>query len=188
MERTFLMIKPDGVKRGLIGEVYKRIESSGLKIVAMKMIYPSKKQAEDFYPKNEEWLMNIGKKGKKGYEDKGLKFKWDLKEYGLLVRSWLVNYLLSGPVVPSVIEGPNAIEMIRKVVGNTEPRQAELGTIRGDFSIDSYDLANKLERPVKNIVHASTSKEDAEKEINFWFKKEEFSSYKRVDEELISGK
>lgn len=188
IERTFLMVKPDGVKRGLIGEVYKRIEKCGLKIVAMKMIYPTKKQAEIFYPSDEEWLLSVGKKGKKTYEEKGILFKWKLKEYGLLVRSWLVNFLVSGPVVVSIIEGPNAIEIVRKIVGNTEPRQAPFGTIRGNFSTDSYDLANRLRRPAKNIVHASSDAKEAEREIKVWFTENEIVNYKRVDEDLIFGK
>ncbi len=188
MERTFLMVKPDGVKRGLVGEVYKRIERTGLKIVALKMAYPTKKQAESFYPSDKEWLINIGKKGERSYRDKGREFKMDYKEYGLMVKSWLVDFLLLGPVVLSVVEGSNAIEIVRKIVGTTEPRIADAGTIRGDYSADSLENANDQKRASRNLVHASTSKEDAEKEINFWFKKEEIVSYKRVDEELILGK
>ena len=190
-ERTLFMVKPDGVKRGLVGECFRRIENAGLKITAMKMVFPSRTQAERHYPNEKDdidWFKTVAKKGREGYEKRGLKFPFDDMEYARNIKKWLVDYLVSGPIVVSVIEGPNAIEMVRKIAGATEPGQAGVGTIRGDLSVDNYQLANSLERPLKNIVHASSSKKDAEKEINVWFDEEEIINYKRCDEEVMFEK
>jgi len=190
-ERTLFMVKPDGVKRGLVGECFRRIENAGLKITAMKMVHPTREQADRHYPNEEddlEWFKTVAKKGREGYEKKGLKFPYDDMEYARNIKRWLVDYLASGPIVVAIIEGPNAISMVRKICGATEPGQAQVGTIRGDFSVDTYKLANNLKRPLKNIVHASSSLKDAEKEIKVWFSKEEILIYKRCDEEaMFSG-
>lgn len=190
-ERTLFMIKPDGVVRGLIGECLKRVEQCGLKITAIKMVFPTEKQADAHYPNEKddiEWFKAVAKKGREGYEKKGLKFPFEDMEYARSIKKWLVDYLSSGPVVAAVVEGPNAIEMVRKIAGATEPAQANVGTIRGDFCIDSYKLANSLERPLKNVVHASSSQKDAEKEIKVWFKENEIIKYSRCDEEtMFSG-
>jgi len=187
IERTLFMIKPDGVKRNLIGESIKRVEDSGLKVVAMKMVQATKDQANRHYPSEKEdksWFLGVAEKAKKGYEEKGMKWKYkDDMEYGRMIKSFLVDFITSGPVVAMVVEGPNAISMVRKLSGATEPRSAQPGTIRGDYGIDSYDMANTLNRAVKNVIHASSSREDAEKEIKVWFKKDEIVKYKRCDEE-----
>jgi nucleoside-diphosphate kinase len=187
-ERTLFMVKPDGVKRGLVGECFRRVENVGLSIIAMKMVYPTKDQADRHYPNEEddiEWFKSVAKKGRKAYEKKGMEFPYDDMEYSRNIKSWLVDYLSSGPVVAAIVEGPNAISMVRKICGATEPAQAEVGTIRGDFSVDSYKLANKLERPLKNVVHAASSSEDAEKEIKVWFTEEEILEYKRSEEGVM---
>ncbi len=187
-ERTLFMIKPDGVNRGLIGECFRRLEYAGLKITAMKMVQPTTKEANGHYPNEKddiEWFKSVAKKGREGYEKKGLKFPYNDMEYARNIKKWLVDYLASGPVVVAIVEGPNAIEMVRKISGATEPGQAQVGTIRGDFAIDTYKLANSLERPLKNIAHASSSVKDAEKEIKVWFKKPEIVKYKRCDEDAM---
>lgn len=190
-ERTLFMVKPDGVKRCLVGECVKRLERVGLKITAMKMVHPTRDQADRHYPNEEddkEWFESVASKAKKGYEDKGLEWKFDDMEYAREIKSFLVDYLSSGPVVAIVVEGPNAIEMVRKIAGATEPRQSLPGTLRGDFAIDSYKMANELKRPVKNIIHASSSKKDAEKEIKVWFKEEDIVKFSRVDEDTMFQK
>ncbi|NCN39431.1 MAG: nucleoside-diphosphate kinase [Candidatus Aenigmarchaeota archaeon CG_4_10_14_0_8_um_filter_37_24] len=187
-ERTLFMIKPDGVNRGLIGECFRRLENAGLKITAMKMVHPTKKQADDHYPSEKddiEWFKLVAKKGREGYEKRGLKFPYNDMVYARNIKKWLVDYLASGPVVVAVVEGPNAIDMARKISGATEPGQAQVGTIRGDFSVDTYKLANELERPLKNIVHASSSVKDAEKEIKVWFTEKEIVKYKRCGEDVM---
>ncbi len=188
-EKTFLIIKPDGVKRGLIGEILKRIERADLKIVALRMFQPTREQIDNHYPKNKEWIERLGEKTKKTYE----KYGYDLiKEMGTddsmkigqEVRQWLVDYMCSAPLVKMVIQGSHAVDLVRKMAGNTMPALAEMGTIRGDFSADSAAAANRDKRAVQNIVHASETPEEAEHEIKHWFKNDEICSYKRVEEVL----
>ena len=145
------------------------------------MLHPTRDQADRHYPNEKddlEWFKSVAEKGRKGYEKKGLKFPYkDDMDYARSVKKWLVDYLASDPVVAAVVEGPNAIETVRKISGATEPAQAEKGTIRGDFGDDSYKLANNEERALKNIVHASSSVKDAEKEIKVWFSEDEIVNY-----------
>ena len=181
-ERTLFMVKPDGVKRGLIGECLRRLEEAGLKITAMKMVHPTRDQADRHYPNEKDdikWFKTVAKKTRESYEKKGLEFPFEDMEYARNVKKWLVNYLSSDPLVAAIVEGPNAISEVRKICGATEPSQAEKGTIRGDFGNDTYRLANSEKRALKNIVHASSSVKDAEKEIKVWFTEDEIVKYER---------
>jgi len=192
MERTFVMIKPDGVKRGLIGEIIRRFERAGLKVVALKMVWPTKEQAMNFYPSDREWLINVAEKSLSIYRQLGIDPKRDFGTdnpvfIGSKIKEWLAEFLASGPCVAMVVEGNRAIYAVRKIIGSTRPFDASPGTIRGDFSTDSPELANLLKRPLRNLVHASDSPETADFEIKFWFKDEEIYNYKRVDEEIIYG-
>jgi nucleoside diphosphate kinase (EC 2.7.4.6) len=192
MERTFVLLKPDAVQRGLIGEIISRFERTGLKIVALKMIRPTKEQAMNFYPSDEEWLTSVANKSLTVYKQLGIDPKKDFGttdpiEIGKIIKEWLAEFIASGPCVAMVIEGNRAIEVVRKIVGATRPYEAQPGTIRGDYSTDSPELANILKRPLRNLVHASDSKEVAEKEIKFWFKDDEIIKYKRADENIIYG-
>lgn len=188
-EKTFLIIKPDGVKRGLVGEILRRIERADLKIIALRMFQPTHEQIDKHYPKNKEWIERLGEKTKKTYK----KYGYDLiKEMGTddsmkigqEVRQWLVDYMCSAPLVKMVIQGSHAVDLVRKMAGNTMPALAEMGTIRGDFSADSAAAANRDKRAVQNIVHASETPEEAAHEIKHWFKNDEICSYKRVEEAL----
>ena len=187
VERTFAMIKPDGVQRGLIGEIVKRLEQRGLKIVAMKMIKPSLEHVHDHYPKDEAWIKRLGQKGFTVFEEQGINPKEamgtdDLMEAGKMVRQWLMDFMTSAPVVAMVIEGVHAIEMVRKIAGSTLPSKADIGTIRGDFSVDSPVAANLNMRAVKNLIHMSETPEEAEHEIGHWFSDAEiFDDYTRTD-------
>lgn len=186
------MIKPDGVQRGLIGEIISRFEKTGLKIVALKMIRPTVEQAMRFYPSDDEWLKSVANKSLSVYKQLGIDPKNDFGtddpiEIGKIIKRWLAEFLASGPCIAMVIEGNRAIEVVRKIVGATRPYEALPGTIRGDFSTDSPELANILKRPLRNLVHASDSKETAEKEIAFWFEESEIHNYKRADENVIYG-
>ena len=181
MERTLILIKPDGVVRGLIGKIISRFEDTGLKIIGMKMIHADDEIAKCHYPLDEEWAKNVFDKTRKSYDaqKKELKYK-DYLELGTELQGWLCTFLKENPVVAMVLEGPHAIELVRKMVGATEPRQALPGTIRGDFiSVESYPLANEKNRVVRNLIHASDSKETAEKEIRIWFKEDELYNYKK---------
>ncbi len=183
-ERTLVLLKPDAVKRGLIGEIISRFEKCGLKIIGLGLVKPSRKLMDKHYPKTKEWVENLGNNFFRTCEENNLKI--DVKkefnvnnayELGLLVRSWLIDYMCSGPIVKIAIEGPHAVEIVRKIVGHTLPYKAQPGTIRGDFSIDTPILANLEKRAIKNLIHASGSKEEAEYEINLWFTKDELIDY-----------
>ncbi len=184
-EKTFLMVKTDGVRKGLIGETIKRIEQRDLKVVALEMFQATKDQANDHYPKDPEWIMGMGKKTLSTYEKYGYDTKkeigtTDALEIGTKVRGWLLDYLTEAPMVRMIIQGVHAIDMVRKIIGDTLPYRADMGTVRGDFSVDSPTLANKEQRAVMNLVHASATQEEAQHEIEFWFGKEaEIFDYKR---------
>jgi len=189
-EKTVLLIKPDGVKRGLIGEIISRIEKRGLKIIALNMIWATRDQIDGHYPKDEKWITRLGEKTKATYEKYGFDIKkelgtTDLKKIGEKVRSWQLDFMTSGPIVKMVVRGIHAIDMIRKLVGNTMPALAEMGTIRGDFSIDSAAAANRNKRAVHNIVHASENPDEVKNELNFWFAPEEIHDYKRAEDDIM---
>ena len=190
MERTVVLIKPDGVKRGLIGEILSRFEKAGLKIVGMKMVWVDFDLAEKHYPKDKDYLTALGKKSLETYQKYGKdpKEKLGTKDparIGKMVRSWFANYLTSGPVVAVLLEGNHAIDQVRTMIGHTLPNLAAPGTIRGDYSTDSPVLANAAKRAVKNLVHASGTPQEAKFEEQLWFKKDEIHSYKRAEEEVM---
>lgn len=173
-EITFLMIKPDGVKKGLVGEIIKRFEQRGLKIVRLEMDQPSQEAMSNHYPKDEAWIKRLGEKTitnftKYGYDLMEEFGTTDALEIGKVIRGWILDYMTSGPVVKMVIQGAHAIDMVRKIVGPTLPSNAEMGTIRGDFSIDSSALAGKEKRAIYNLAHASETPEEVAHEIKHWF-------------------
>lgn len=183
-EKTFLMIKPDGVRKGLVGEVIKRLEQRDLKIVALKMFQATREDIDSHYPKDEKWIKRLGEKTldtykKYGYDPKKEIGTDDPLEIGKEVRGWLIEFMISAPMVKMIIQGIHAVDIVRKIVGPTIPAKADMGTIRGDFSIDSPVLANKEKRAIMNLVHASETTEEAEHEIKYWFGNEEKFNYKR---------
>lgn len=182
IERTLLLVKPDGIRRALIGTIISNVENIGLKVVAIKMVWPSKEIAGKHYIEDENWLLNVGNKQIATYKEKGIAVKSSARDLGVKVRMQLIESFSSGPVVPMVIEGNEAIFIVRKLLGATEPRKADPSTIRGRYSMDSYDMADKMQRPILNLAHASEDKKTAEREIALWFKKSEISEYERVDE------
>lgn len=186
-ERTLVFVKPDGVQRGLVGEIIARFERCGLKIVGMKMIWPSKEFLDRHYPKDEAFLTTLGSKTKEAFETYGMNLEAtmgteDLLEVGRRVRGWLLDYVSSAPVVAFVLEGSHAVSVVRKIVGHTLPVFAQPGTIRGDFAIDSPTVANLEQRAIHNLVHASGTVEEAQAEIALWFSPEELFSYPRAGE------
>lgn len=191
-EKTVVIIKPDGVKRGLVGEIVRRIEQRGLKIVALQMFQATTEQMDAHYPKDREWITNLGKNTARAYEEykipSTLKEDYgtdDLFEIGVLVRKWLVDFMTSGPLVKMMVSGLHGIAMVRKIVGSTIPSFAEMGTIRGDFSVDSPALANAQRRAMHNLAHASGSQEEAENELRLWFMQAEIHDYKRAEEDIM---
>lgn len=189
-EKTLVLVKPDGVKRGLTGEIIKRIEQRGLKIIALEMIWATPEQIDGHYPQNKEWINRLGKKSLGTYEKYGLDPVKELgtndaDEIGEMVRKWIIDFMTSGPLVKMIVQGVHAIDMVRKLCGNTLPNLAEMGTIRGDYSVDSPALANSGKRSVHNIVHASETSEEAIHEIEYWFSPEEINEYKRAEEDIM---
>lgn len=184
-EKTLILIKPDGVQRGLIGEIIKRIEATGLKIIGMKMAYASKELAGRHYADDEQWLRSVGEKATKAALDRGEKVRDTAIQIGQKIRVQLMDYISMSPVVAIVIEGHNAVATVRKIVGPTSPEHAPPGTIRGDFSHETYVMADTKGRPIQNLIHASGTRDEAEREIKVWFSAKELYSYMRVDEGLF---
>src|SRR3989344_684562 len=164
IERTLVLIKPDGVQRKLIGKIIDRFESNDLEITEMKLINAEREIVENHYPAEEEYLVSLGKKG----ADAGDKIK-DFREQGMMIIKWLRSYLTGNDIIAIVISGKNAIAKVREIVGSTNPTKAEKGTIRGDFGMDDILTANSQKRAVRNLIHASGNKEEAEREIKLWF-------------------
>jgi nucleoside-diphosphate kinase len=188
MEKTLVLIKPDAVQRGIIGEIISRFERCGLKIVAMKMVYASKEMAGDHYADDESWLIAMGEKTRENYERKGVKMDKTPLEHGKMVRQQLIDFISMSPIVAMVIEGHNAVAHVRKVVGATSPENSQPGTIRGDFSFETYHMADSLGRPIQNLIHASGAVNEAEREIGVWFTKEEIHSWLRIEDLLFYRK
>ncbi len=173
-ERTLVIVKPDAYQRGLTGAILARFEQRGLVAEAIRLSRDEQEILEEHFQRTEEWLSTVGGKTLADYAKLGISAKDrlgtdDATEIGRTVRKWLVKFMLSGPVVPMVISGNRAIETVRKIVGHTLPVMAAPGTIRGDYSSDSADLANDELRPVLNLVHASGDPDEAAREIKLWF-------------------
>ena len=189
-EKTFIIIKPDGVRKGLIGDIISRFERRDLKVVALEMFHPSRKEMDNHYPKDEKWIRRLGEKTMATYAKYGHDVKKDfgtsdLVRVGKTVRGWLIDFMSSAPMIKIIVQGVHAVDMVRKIVGPTMPYLAEMGTIRGDFSNDSPLNANVERRSVYNLVHASETPEEAKHEIQHWFgKNAPLYKYKRfgVDE------
>lgn len=184
--RTLVIIKPDGVQRSLVGEVTTRLERVGLKMVAIKMVVPTASQVEEHYTLDPEWRRVTGEKTIESYEKKGVKPPSDdpLEITAVILKN-LAKYMTSGPVIAMVWEGAHAVPLVRKLVGGTEPLSSDVGTIRGDFVLDSYQMADGSDRAVRNIVHASGSDDDAAKEIKHWFTSDEVLDYRLVQEQIL---
>ena len=160
-----MIIKPDGVKRNLIGEIIKRFEKAGLKIVAIKMMKASKKLISKHYPQS--MALGLGKKAERSGA-----IVPDYEKRGKEVLSWLRVYLTEGPVVPMIIEGKNAAKKVRQIVGYTDPAKAKPGTIRRDLGIDYIKKADLERRAARNLVHVCDP-ENFEREKKLWFKPSE---------------
>ena len=179
-ERTLIIIKPDGVQRSLIGEVIQRLERVGLKLVAVKMVLADENSIEKHYTVDSEWIKKAGKKHtpENATEEECIKA-------GEKVLHTLKKFMTASPIIPMVWEGANASAVVRKLVGRTEPLSSEAGTIRGDYVLDSYKVADADGRAVRNIIHASESEEFAKKEVNVWFIPEELVDYRIISKEIL---
>ena len=187
-EQTLVLIKPDAIKRGIFGKIMTRFEDAGFKIVAIKMTQIDDVFAKKHYVLDEEWAKASYNKTKEIHDKIGRKlgFKNHL-DYGKTIQQWNVDILLAGPIVALVLQGPHCVEMARKLIGPTEPRQGLPGTIRGDFNtLESYAVADAKKRALKTLVHASDSVKNAEREIKLWFNPNEIhSDYKILNDYLV---
>lgn len=184
-ERTFVIIKPDGIQRALIGEIIRRLERTGLKFIAMKFVVLNEDNLWKHYNKDDEWFEKKGGNIIKEMEAKGLKVEKPAIEYGKDILRHLVAFMTSGPVLVMVIEGNQAVGIVRKIVGGTEPLTSDIGTIRGDLTIDSYALSGIDGRAVRNLVHCSESPEEAEREIKLWFDESEIIKYSLIQDRIL---
>lgn len=185
-ERSLILIKPDGVQRGLVGDIISRFEKKGLKITAMKMLWPTREMAKKHYNQPKEAMMLLGNRTLASYAEKGLTHKFsDPMDIARDIQTRLFEYLIVGPVIAMVIEGAHAIAHVRKIRGATNPLGADIGTITGDYTTDSYFVADADERAIRNLVHASGSVEEAETEIKIWFKESEIMDYDMAIDKIL---
>jgi nucleoside-diphosphate kinase len=185
-ERSLVIIKPDGVQRGLMGEIVSRFEKKGLKISAMKMVLPSREIAAKHYDQPESAMKTLGERTLATYAEKGEKhWSSDPMEIARDIQKKLVNYLSCGPVLVMVIEGAHAIAHVRKIRGNTNPLGADIGTITADYTTDSYFISDLDGRAIRNLVHASGTVDEAESEIKIWFKEDEILDYDMAIDKIL---
>ncbi len=164
MEQTLILIKPDGVLRNLIGEIIRRYEQSGLVVKSLKMLTAEQDLIAKHYPEDEEYMISIGKKSAAAGDAVASPL-----EQGRMIVHALRSYITSGPIVAMVLEGEDVVAKARKITGYTDPASADKGTIRGDLGEDSILEANREKRPVKNLIHASGTVDEAQREISLWF-------------------
>jgi nucleoside-diphosphate kinase len=186
-EKSLLLIKPDVLQRQIVGEILSRFERKGFKIVAMKMVNATKKQVGEHYIDSKEYLEEVGMKAKKGAEERGEDVSnWNALERGKMIRQRNIDYLTSGPIVAMVLEGFGVIKGVRKVLGNTSPAAGDVGTIRDDYSLDTYQLADVVARSTRTMIHASDSVESANREIAIWFSEDEIcENYETAAEKIF---
>lgn len=188
-ERTLVLLKPDAIQRALMGEIIHRYERLGLKLISLKMLVPTVKQVEGHYTLDPNWRRVTGEKTITSYKGRGLKPpSEDPLEITAKILANLKKYLTSGPIIAMVWQGAHAVELVRKVTGGTEPRTSPVGTIRGDFVVDSYTMSDADDRAVRNLIHASGSIAEAEMEIPHWFKKDDLIDYKVSHEDILYEK
>jgi len=162
IERTLIVFKPDAVQRGIVGEILTRFERVGLKIVGVKMASPSR---DHYYSHYEDIGKMVTRRGEEAF-------------------NVTLNYMMEGPVIAMVLEGVESVALVRKIIGPTEPKAADMGTIRGDYSHTSFGYADGCRKPIPNLIHASGDREEAEQEIKHWFKSEELLDYHILNEKF----
>ena len=184
-ERTLIAIKPESIQRHLIGEFITKFERRGLKLIASKLVCPTKEQVEKHYPDDEAWYVSSGTKTYENYKARGIDPVMGPIELAKRTRKRLIEHLCDRPFLVMIWEGPHAVSLGRKTAGATNPLIADIGSIRGDYSTESYELADDIERAIHTLVHASGSVEEAEKEIPIWFKESEIFNYDLITENVF---
>lgn len=184
-ERSFVIIKPDGVQRGLIGEIIKRFERVGLKIVGLKFGMLDKNKIWKHYDKDDAWFLKKGTNIINNLQAANLPVEKEAIEYGKDIIRALEKFMTACPVVSMVLEGNEAVAVVKKIVGETEPKTSDVGTIRGDFTMDSYNISAVDDRAVRNLIHCSDEVDNANKEIGLWFNENELLDYRLVSEAIL---
>ena len=184
-ERTFVILKPDTVQRSLVGEVIKRFERTGLKCTAMKMFVADEARLLKHYNKSEEWFLKKGTNVLADLQAQGREATKEPIEYGRDIIRTIVKYMTAGPVVAMVLEGNEAVAVVTKLVGTTEPKTSDVGTIRGDYTLDSYSHSAYENRAVRNLIHCSDAVEEAEREIALWFAESDIMDYTTAQEQIM---
>ncbi len=187
-ERTLVLLKPDAVSRHLVGEIIQRFERKNLKIIGLKMVWPTKEQTGRHYAEDEEWYLDTGGRTLKNYEDQGVKLSLTAREMGVKIREINMENLSAGPVVAIALEGAHVVESARKMRGQTSPRSSQPGTIGFDYSVDSYELADRGGWAVRNIIHCSDSSENANRELMIWFEEHELLSFETAHSRVVYTK
>lgn len=188
MEQTLIFVKPEAIQRHLMGEFISKFEKRGLKLVAAKLIAPTEEQVGIHYPDDDSWYIPTGTKTYESYKAKGIDPGMSPRELAVIVRKRLIEHFADRPLFLMVWEGPHAVALGRKTAGSTNPLAADIGSIRGDYSFESYDLSDYIERAAHTLVHASGSVEEASKEIAIWFKLEEVLDYDLAMESVFYSK
>lgn len=184
-ERTLVIIKPDGIQRGLVGDIITRFERTGLKFTAFKFLVPNREQCLTHYNKDDEWFLRKGKRVVEDLQAQGLPIEKEAIEYGRGIIETIVRFMTAGPVLAMVIEGNQSVAIVAKITGSTEPSTSDVGTIRGDLTVDSYGHSTFQNRAVRNLIHCSESPEEAEREIKVWFSEQEIIAYKTAQERIL---
>lgn len=184
-ERTFVILKPDTIQRSLMGDVITRFERTGLKFVAMKMFVADEARLLTHYNKDDAWFLKKGNRTIEDLKTHGLPVEKEAIEYGKDIIRTIVHYMTAAPVIAMVLEGNQAVAVVTKLVGTTEPATSDVGTIRGDYTVDSYGHSSYENRAVRNLIHCSESPVEAEREIALWFTGEEIMNYATAQERIM---
>ena len=178
-EKTLILAKQDAVHRGLVGNIISRFEQKGMKLVGLKLVVPTEEQVSQHYADDDAMWTITGERTIETWKKQGRDSTETPLEVGRRIRSWNIKALAGHPIIAMCFEGYHAVEVGRKIVGHTEPRQAIPGTIRGDLSVESHSLADYLQRPLLNLVHAAGEVHEAEREIKVWFSEEDLFTYNK---------
>ena len=184
-ERTLVILKPDTLQRSLVGDILKRIELTGLKLVALKMVKATEQQLLDHYAKDDEWFMKKGVQRTEQMKSKGIPVEREVIEYGKDIIRGNVAFMTASPVIVMVWEGNKAVGIVKKLVGGTEPLTSDVGTIRGDLTLDSYDLSDTEGRAIRNLIHCTDNPDETQREMDVWLKPEELFAYRHIAEEIL---
>jgi len=187
-EKTLIAIKPESIQRQLIGEFINKFEKRGLKLVGCKLVSPNRQQVETHYPDDEAWYVSSGTKTFENYKSRGIDPKMGPVDLAKRTRARLIEHLVDRPLLLMVWEGPHAVALGRKTAGATNPLAADIGSIRGAYSAESYALADDIERAIHTLVHASGSVDEAKGEIAIWFKQDEILDYDLITETVFYAK